>query len=232
MYVFAAGRGLRLPGPGGAVRELDAAAGGDPGGAAVPALFAWPACCYTHRDVNIFVQIGLVVLVGLACKNAILIVEFAKQLHQEGQSVFEATLEASRLRLRPILMTSFAFIFGVVPLVHRLGGRGGDAPVAGDGRVQRHARRDVVRHLPDAGVLLRHPGLRRDAAVRRRPPCAGSAPRCWAACWGWRSAILLAQARGRLRCPGRSIVGALRRRRCSCWSPSSAIHGRSTGADA
>src|SRR6185437_11673565 len=72
---------------------------------------------YTRRDVNIFVQIGLVVLVGLACKNAILIVEYAKQLHQEGQSCFEATRVASRLRLRPILMTSFAFILGVVPLV-------------------------------------------------------------------------------------------------------------------
>jgi multidrug efflux pump len=71
----------------------------------------------THTDVNIFVQIGLVVLVGLACKNAILIVEFARQLHQEGRPRFEATREASRLRLRPILMTSFAFILGVVPLV-------------------------------------------------------------------------------------------------------------------
>ena len=89
---------------------------------------------FTHRDVNIFVQIGLVVLVGLACKNAILIVEFAKQLHQEGRPRFEATLEASRLRLRPILMTSFAFILGVVPLVVAVGGRGGDAPVAGDRR--------------------------------------------------------------------------------------------------
>ena len=69
------------------------------------------------RDVNIFVQIGLVVLVALACKNAILIVEYAKQLHREGQSRFAATKEASRLRLRPILMTSFAFIFGVVPLM-------------------------------------------------------------------------------------------------------------------
>ena len=69
------------------------------------------------RDVNIFVQIGLVVLVGLACKNAILIVEFAKQLHLEGRSCFEATKEASRLRLRPILMTSFAFMFGVFPLM-------------------------------------------------------------------------------------------------------------------
>ncbi|MBI3822891.1 MAG: efflux RND transporter permease subunit [Planctomycetes bacterium] len=66
--------------------------------------------------VDIFVQIGLVVLVGLACKNSILIVEFARELHQQGRSVWEATLEASRLRLRPILMTSFAFILGVVPL--------------------------------------------------------------------------------------------------------------------
>ncbi|MHB1037862.1 MAG: efflux RND transporter permease subunit [Pirellulales bacterium] len=69
------------------------------------------------NSVNIFVQIGLVVLVGLACKNSILIVEFAKRLRQQGQSRFEATREASRLRLRPILMTSFAFILGVLPLV-------------------------------------------------------------------------------------------------------------------
>src|SRR5205807_9399039 len=71
---------------------------------------------FTNNSLNIFVQIGLVVLVGLACKNAILVVEFAKQLHLEGRSVFEATKEASKLRLRPILMTSFAFILGVVPL--------------------------------------------------------------------------------------------------------------------
>jgi multidrug efflux pump len=58
-----------------------------------------------------------VVLVGLACKNAILVVEFAKDLHQEGRPVLEATQEASRLRLRPIIMTSFAFILGVLPLV-------------------------------------------------------------------------------------------------------------------
>ena len=71
---------------------------------------------YSNRDVNIFVQIGLVVLVGLACKNAILIVEYAKQKHREGWSRYDATREACRLRLRPILMTSFAFIIGVVPL--------------------------------------------------------------------------------------------------------------------
>jgi multidrug efflux pump len=72
---------------------------------------------YSRTAVNIFVQIGLVVLVGLACKNSILIVEFARQLHIEGRPRAEATREASRLRLRPILMTSLAFILGVVPLV-------------------------------------------------------------------------------------------------------------------
>src|SRR5262245_37316675 len=70
-----------------------------------------------HDAVNIFVQIGLVVLVGLACKNAILIVEFARELHRDGRPVHEATAHAARLRLRPILMTSLAFILGVVPLV-------------------------------------------------------------------------------------------------------------------
>jgi multidrug efflux pump subunit AcrB len=70
----------------------------------------------TGGDNNIFTQIGLVVLVGLAAKNAILIVEFAKQQQDQGKSRWEAAVEASRLRLRPILMTSFAFILGVVPL--------------------------------------------------------------------------------------------------------------------
>ena len=72
-------------------------------------------------DNNIFTQIGLIVLVGLACKNAILIVEFAKDKQQEGLNPLAAVLEACRLRLRPILMTSFAFIMGVVPLVFSSG---------------------------------------------------------------------------------------------------------------
>ena len=71
----------------------------------------------TGGDNNIFTQIGLMVLVGLACKNAILIVEFARELEMQGVETVKAAIEASRLRLRPILMTSIAFIMGVVPLV-------------------------------------------------------------------------------------------------------------------
>ncbi len=72
---------------------------------------------FTGKDNNIFTQIGLVVLIGLAAKNAILIIEFAKQQQDEGKDRFAAAVEACRLRLRPILMTSFAFILGVLPLV-------------------------------------------------------------------------------------------------------------------
>jgi multidrug efflux pump len=69
-----------------------------------------------HLDNNIFAQIGFVVLIGLAAKNAILVVEFSKQLEDEGKNRVEAVVEAARTRLRPILMTSFAFILGVLPL--------------------------------------------------------------------------------------------------------------------
>ncbi|MEP7227069.1 MAG: efflux RND transporter permease subunit [Gemmatimonadales bacterium] len=75
----------------------------------------------TKGDNNIFTQIGFLVLMGLACKNAILIVEFARELHLQGKSRVEAALEACRLRLRPILMTSLAFIMGVLPLVFSSG---------------------------------------------------------------------------------------------------------------
>jgi multidrug efflux pump len=68
-------------------------------------------------DNNIFTQVGLVVLIGLAAKNAILIVEFAKQLQDEGETRRDAIVTASKTRLRPILMTSFAFILGVLPLI-------------------------------------------------------------------------------------------------------------------
>ena len=80
-------------------------------------LFAITGVWLKGSDNNIFTQIGLIVLVGLACKNAILIIEFAKHKQDQGLSPFQAAIEASRLRLRPILMTSIAFIAGVFPLV-------------------------------------------------------------------------------------------------------------------
>ncbi len=70
-----------------------------------------------HLPVDIFVQIGYLVLVGMAAKNAILIIEFAQQQRTTGLKLHEAAVEACRLRLRPIIMTSFAFILGVVPLI-------------------------------------------------------------------------------------------------------------------
>ena len=75
----------------------------------------------TAGDNNVFTQIGLIVLVGLSAKNAILIVEFARELEFAGATPFDAVIKASRLRLRPILMTSMAFIMGVVPLVTSTG---------------------------------------------------------------------------------------------------------------
>ncbi len=80
-------------------------------------LFSVAGVIMARMDINIFTQVGFVVLVGLACKNAILIVEFARARRNRGTPSYEATLEACQLRLRPIMMTSFAFILGVVPLM-------------------------------------------------------------------------------------------------------------------
>jgi multidrug efflux pump len=80
-------------------------------------LSALAGVALAGMDVNIFVQVGFVVLVGLACKNAILIVEFARDRQSEGASRFDAAVEAARVRLRPIIMTSLAFVLGVLPLV-------------------------------------------------------------------------------------------------------------------
>jgi HAE1 family hydrophobic/amphiphilic exporter-1 len=74
-----------------------------------------------HYENNVYAQVGLVMLIGLAAKNAILIVEFAKMGYEEGKPLLDATLEGARLRLRPILMTSFAFILGCVPLAKASG---------------------------------------------------------------------------------------------------------------
>ena len=86
-------------------------------------LGLWLARTYMGESYvnNVFAQIGLIMLIGLAAKNAILIVEFAKVEHEQGKSLVEAALSAARLRLRPILMTAFAFILGVVPLLTAAG---------------------------------------------------------------------------------------------------------------
>ena len=80
-------------------------------------LAAMTGVWLSHGDNNVFTQIGLMVLVGLSAKNAILIVEFARELEFAGRTPVRAAIEASRLRLRPILMTSMAFVMGVLPLV-------------------------------------------------------------------------------------------------------------------
>jgi multidrug efflux pump len=84
-------------------------------------LAAMTGVFLAHGDNNIFTQIGLVVLVGLSAKNAILIVEFARELEMAGKTPLAAAIEASRLRLRPILMTSVAFVMGVLPLAFSTG---------------------------------------------------------------------------------------------------------------
>jgi HAE1 family hydrophobic/amphiphilic exporter-1 len=90
---------------------------------AVPmAVLGALAAVWTRGLVNdVYCQIGLVMLIGLSAKNAILIVEFAEQLRRKGRSIADAAIEAAELRLRPILMTSFAFILGIVPLVFATG---------------------------------------------------------------------------------------------------------------
>ncbi len=102
-------------------------------GSPLVALGAFFGVWLMGYDNNVYVQIGLVMLIGLAAKNAILIVEFAKAKHEEGKTLEEAALESARLRFRPILMTAFAFILGVVPLMLASGAGAGAQNVMGTG---------------------------------------------------------------------------------------------------
>jgi HAE1 family hydrophobic/amphiphilic exporter-1 len=100
-------------------------------GSPLVALGAFFGVWLAGYDNNVYVQIGNIMLIGLAAKNAILIVEFAKAKNEEGMSVEEAALESARLRFRPILMTAFAFILGVVPLMRASGAGAGAQNVMG-----------------------------------------------------------------------------------------------------
>jgi HAE1 family hydrophobic/amphiphilic exporter-1 len=100
-------------------------------GSPLVALGAFFGVWLMGYDNNVYVQIGNIMLIGLAAKNAILIVEFAKAKHEEGMSIEEAALESARLRFRPILMTAFAFILGVVPLMIASGAGAGAQNVMG-----------------------------------------------------------------------------------------------------
>jgi multidrug efflux pump subunit AcrB len=130
-------------------------------------------------DNNLITQIGFVTLIGLAAKNAVLIVEFAKQQEEEGKDRFAAAVEACRLRLRPILMTAFAFILGVVPMVR----------AAGPGAEMRQVLGTTVFSgmlgvtffglflTPVFYVVLRGLGRRRAAKPEADAPLAPAAPR-------------------------------------------------------
>ena len=125
-------------------------------------------------DNNVYTQIGFVMLIGLSSKNAILIVEFAKQGVESGKSVVEAALEGARLRYRAILMTAFSFILGVLPLVFASGGRCKQPSVPGDGGVRRNGPGDLRRDLHDPAALR----------IRGKVPGAGHSQRWQFRWWG------------------------------------------------
>ncbi len=106
-------------------------------------------------ETDVYSQIGLVMLIGLAAKNAILIVEFAKDEYEQGKPLVDAALTGAKLRLRPILMTSLAFIFGCIPLWTASGAGCGGPPDHGHHGHRRHVGGERARHFLCSGCVLR-----------------------------------------------------------------------------
>ena len=176
--IFGVLAAIRIPDSGGPLRKLDAcpsafcsvrrsrsSAPSRSCGCAAP---CWGTCCRrtwckSRRDV--YSQIGLVMLIGLSAKNAILIVEFAKDEFEKGRPLADAALEGARLRLRPILMTSFAFILGCVPLWIATGAGAVARQIMGTTVIGGHGGGQRDRHFPDSrGLLPGGKAFRRDRA--------------------------------------------------------------------
>jgi HAE1 family hydrophobic/amphiphilic exporter-1/multidrug efflux pump len=123
-------------------------------------------------DNNVYTQVGLIMLIGLAAKNAILIVEFAKLAHDRGTPIVRSALDAASLRLRPILMTSFAFIFGALPLAIAMGAGAGARQAIGTAVVfgMLIATMVGIFFIPVFYVMLQRASERRSPFVREEPP--------------------------------------------------------------
>ena len=142
-----------VPEPRRAVRELVGADLRHHGGAARRPRRARRGDSALHLENDVYFQVGLLTTIGLSSKNAILIVEFARDLEAQGKSAIEAAIEAAHLRMRPILMTSLAFVLGVLPLAHRERRRLGQRERGRPRRHRRHVERHVPRPIPDSDVL-------------------------------------------------------------------------------
>lgn len=113
-------------------------------------------CLVMNLPISVYTQIGIILLIALTAKNAILIVEFARDYRAAGKPISEAAIEAGKVRLRPILMTSFAFILGVFPLVISTGARSSKSNLVRNSRLRRDADDLVGGYTFHAQFLLRH----------------------------------------------------------------------------